>query len=80
MITLSKVKKDGLKIPLRAISIMPFEKSEPAKIPKLAMNKIMRKEATFEPMAELRKFTASLLTPTIKSTPAATISMTIKIK
>ena len=40
-------------------------------IPKLAKIIMFLKEMAFEPMAELRKFTASLLTPTIKS-PIAT--------
>jgi hypothetical protein len=74
------VKKVGLKIPFRAISIMPFEKSEPAKIPRLATIRITRKEATFDPTAEFRKFTASLLTPTIRSTTARDIRITTKTR
>ncbi len=37
------------------------------KIPTAATSIIVLKEAAFAPIAELRKFTASLLTPTIKS-------------
>lgn len=63
----SKLNAPGLKIPLRATSIIPLEKNAPSAIPKLAKIMILRKDMALEPMAELRKFTASLLTPTIKS-------------
>ena len=66
----SKLKAEGLKIPLRATSIIPLENKAPSAIPKLAKIIIFRKEIALEPMAELRKFTASLLTPTIRSPTA----------
>ncbi|CAI8272360.1 MAG: Uncharacterised protein [Flavobacteriia bacterium] len=66
----SIVKREGVKMPLRATSIIPLEKTAPRNIPTLAMISTVRIEATFEPMAEFRKFTASLLTPTIRSTTA----------
>ena len=59
-----KVNICGLKTPLRAISIMPLEKVAPMRTPRLATIMIVLKEAMREPMAEFRKFTASLLTPT----------------
>ena len=65
-----KVNISGLKTPLRAISIMPLEKVEPARTPMLATTMMTLKLAMREPMAELRKFTASLLTPTNRSTMA----------
>jgi hypothetical protein len=70
-ITCSKVKKEGLNRPFRAISIMPLENIEPKTTPRLATRRMIRIGATLEPMAELRKLTASLLTPTIRSTIAA---------
>ena len=63
----SKKKALGLKIPLRATSIIPLEEMAPNAIPRLAKIIIFLKEIAFEPIAELRKFTASLLTPTIRS-------------
>jgi hypothetical protein len=54
------------------MSIIPFDKDAPMKIPAPAMNNIVLKDAAFAPTAELRKFTASLLTPTIKSNTAST--------
>ena len=68
---LSKVNIPGLKIPLRATSIIPLEKIAPKAIPKLATIIIVLKETAFEPMAEFKKFTASLLTPTTKSAIAS---------
>jgi len=68
---LSKVKKAGLNMPFLATSIIPLEKEAPSKIPRLATISIVRNEATLDPMAELRKFTASLLTPTIRSMMAS---------
>ena len=62
-----KVKALGLNIPFRATSIIPLEKMAPKAIPKLARIIIFRNEMDFDPMAEFKKFTASLLTPTIKS-------------
>ena len=74
----SKKNSEGTKIPLRATSIIPLEKTAPMKIPTLAMIMIFLKEIALDPMAELRKFTASLLTPTTKSTIAKTAKMTTK--
>jgi len=50
-----------------ATSIIPVENVAPTTIPSAAINIITFNGATFEPMAEFRKLTASLLTPTIKS-------------
>ena len=61
---------EGLKIPLRAISIIPLENRVPVTTPTKATAKIILKGAAFEPTAELRKFTASFPTPTIRSTMA----------
>lgn len=74
-----KEKKDGLNIPFRATSIIPLENVEPNKMPMLATMKMVRNEATFDPIAELRKLTASLLTPTIKSTMAVRKRITMRI-
>jgi len=46
---------------------MPLEKIAPNKIPTAATATTTLKFATFEPMAEFKKLTASLLTPTIRS-------------
>ena len=70
----------GLKIPLRATSIIPLEKTAPIKIPKLAVIIMVLKLKTFEPMAEFKKFTASLLTPTIKSMTAKINKILTKIR
>ena len=72
----SKLKAPGLKIPLRATSIIPLENNAPKAIPKLANIIMVLKEMAFEPIAELRKFTASLLTPTIKSPTARILRRT----
>jgi len=61
---------------------MPLEKIAPNAMPRLAKIMIVLKERALEPRAEFRKFTASLLTPTIKSamarkTKATTISKNI---
>ena len=67
-------------IPLRAISIIPLEKVVPTRIPMAATIIITLKEATLEPKAEFKKFTASLLTPKIRSEIARTKRIiTIKI-
>ncbi len=68
------VKNPGLKIPLRATSIMPLENVTPARMPKLATIMITCCGAAREPTAEFKKLTASLLTPTIKSIKARTNS------
>jgi hypothetical protein len=65
-----KKKNSGLKIPFRAISIIPLEKVAQKKIPIVATIIIVLREATLEPIEELRKLTASLLTPTIRSAMA----------
>ena len=58
---------------------MPLEKTAPTKTPKLAIIIIFLKEITFEPIAEFKKFTASLLTPTTRSNTArAPKAITIK--
>ena len=64
------INSPGLKIPLRATSIIPLEKTAPTATPRLATIIIVLKEMAFEPMAEFKKFTASLLTPTTKSATA----------
>ncbi len=51
---------------------MPLEKVTPAIIPALAMIMMVALGATREPMDELRKLTASLLTPTMMSKIAIT--------
>jgi hypothetical protein len=61
-----KEKNSGLKIPFLATSIIPFEKAAPISTPIPAMRSIVLNGAAFEPMAELRKLTASLLTPIIR--------------
>jgi hypothetical protein len=76
----SKVKKPGLKIPFRATSIIPLEKPAPTIIPMLAIIRMVLNEATFDPMAEFKKLTASLLTPTIRSTMAKPKSRYIIIR
>ena len=64
---LSKVKKLGMNTPFRATSIIPSEETAPAITPIEAMIRIVLNEATFEPIAEFKKFAASLLTPTVRS-------------
>ena len=46
------------------MSIMPSEKVAPRRTPAEATIMMIRKGAVRDPTAELRKFTASLLTPT----------------
>ena len=70
IMTSSKLNILGTKIPLRAISIIPLENNAPTATPKLATIIVVLKEMAFEPMAEFRKLTASLLTPTTKSSMA----------
>ncbi|MBA7584814.1 hypothetical protein ES708_26776 [subsurface metagenome] len=60
---------------------MPLEKVTPQRIPAAATINKIRRGATFAPIAEFRKLTASLLTPTIKSDIASikrTITMSRK--
>jgi hypothetical protein len=49
---------------------MPLEKVAPMKIPILATIIMVFLVATLEPIAEFKKFTASLLTPTTRSAVA----------
>ena len=49
---------------------VPCDNTSQEKIPTLATNMITCRLATLEPMEELRKFTASLLTPTTRSNTA----------
>ena len=58
---------------------MPFEKDAPIKIPTEAKANNHLKLKALEPTAEFRKFTASLLTSTIKSKMARMKSMAIKM-
>ena len=60
----------GLKIPLRATSIIPLDVKAPINTPKLAIIKIFLIEMALDPKAEFKKLMASLLTPTIKSITA----------
>ena len=80
IITSLKLNIEGTKIPLRAISIIPLEKSAPHATAILETIMIVLNETALEPIAEFRKFTASLLTPTIKSEIAKANSITINIK
>src|SRR5690606_27974889 len=57
----------GLKIPDLATSIIPLENTAPKPTPTLATIMMVLSEIAFEPIAEFKKFTASLLTPTTKS-------------
>ena len=54
------------------MSIIPFDNEAPIKIPIAEIIMIVLKEAALAPIAEFRKLTASLLTPTIKSNTAKT--------
>ena len=79
MIIISEKKNiSGLKIPFLATSIIPLEKTAPTATPKLAKIIIFLTEIAFDPKAEFKKFTASLLTPTTKS-PMARIARAIII-
>jgi hypothetical protein len=53
------------------MSIMPLLMAAPMKTPIAATRMIFLKDAAREPMAEFRKLTASLLTPTDKSKMAS---------
>ena len=57
-------------MPFRATSIIPLEKIAPKAIPRLATIIMVLNEMAFEPIAEFKKLTASLLTPTTKSATA----------
>ena len=60
-------------MPCRATSIMPLLRAAPANTPIAATVTTVLYLATLAPMAEFRKFTASLLTPTTRSNTASTI-------
>ena len=60
-------------MPCRATSIMPLLSAAPANTPMAAIVTMVLYRATFAPIAELRKLTASLLTPTTRSKTASTI-------
>jgi hypothetical protein len=80
MISLKK-NWSGWNIPFLATSIIPLEKVAPNTMPTAAIIMIITKGATLEPMAEFRKLTASLLTPTTRSDTANTMRiMTISRK
>jgi hypothetical protein len=51
---------------------MPLENMAPIATPKLATIIMVLKDMTLAPIAEFKKFTASLLTPTTKSAMAKT--------
>jgi hypothetical protein len=70
----------GWKIPFRATSIIPLEKTAPMNIPKLAVIIMVLKEKALEPSAEFKKLTASLLTPTTRSIIAKINKIAINIK
>jgi len=51
-------------MPLRATSIMPLDVMTPITMPTEATVRMTRIEAALDPIAELRKLTASFVTPT----------------
>ena len=67
-----KLNCSGRKMPCLAMSIMPLLMTAPKNTPMAAIMMMVRNFATLEPMAELRKLTASLLTPTQRSDTAST--------
>ena len=64
-------------MPLRATSIMPLEVRTPMMMPREATVRIVFIEAAFDPMAELRKLTASFVTPTKRPETARIPRMTM---
>ena len=54
------------------MSIMPLDSEAPMNTPIPAINSTVLKEAAFAPIAEFKKLTASLLTPTMRSNIAST--------
>ena len=60
------------------MSIIPLDKAAPTKTPTAAIRIITLNDAAFEPIAAFKKLTASLLTPTDKSTIAKTNRKTTK--
>ena len=79
MISLN-INSPGLKIPFLATSIIPLEKTAPTATPTLATIIIVLNEMAFEPIAEFKKLTASLLTPTTRSDAARMNNKTTMIK
>ena len=61
---------------MRATSIMPLEVTVPNRMPIEATSRMVFMGAAFEPMAELRKLTASLATPTTMPITASRARMT----
>ena len=78
MMISSKKKSSGLKIPFLATSMRPEENTAPTNTPRPATIRIVRMGTALEPMAEFKKFTASLLTPTTKSAMAKRNKRTIR--
>jgi len=74
------VKKLGLKIPRFAISINPPDEAAPTKMPIDATIIIVRNVPARLPIADVRKLTASLLTPTTRSNSAMPSSRMTKSK
>ena len=75
-----KINISGLNIPFRATSIIPLDDIAPKATPKLAIIINVLNETTFDPIAEFKKLTASLLTPTIKSAIASIPRIITNIK
>ena len=69
---------DGWKTPCLATSIIPLLIEAPRNTPAAATIIMVLNVATRAPMAELRKFTASLLTPEIRSKTARTKRKAVK--
>ena len=63
----SNINSLGLNIPFLATSINPLEKIAPNATPILATIIMVLNEIALDPIAEFKKFTASLLTPTTRS-------------
>ncbi|HMP31917.1 MAG TPA: hypothetical protein PKD85_20100, partial [Saprospiraceae bacterium] len=80
IMTFSTEKYWGLKIPIRAISIIPADESDPINMPIVATIMMVLKLATLAPIAEFKKFTASLPTPTEISITATMAKMITAIK
>lgn len=55
----------------------PLENTAPTKTPTPATAKMVRIEIALDPIAEFKKFTASLLTPTTRSAMARTNKITM---
>ena len=63
-------------MPFRATSIIPLDVTTPTMMPIEATVRMVRMEATLEPMAEFRKLTASFVTPTKRPDTASRPRMT----